>query len=303
VNGSGTPGAGGDGFLPPRLLERLGGLEIVARTLVRGFVAGTHRSPFRGAGDEFARHRTYQQGDDVRRLDWKLYGRSDRLFVREFEERSNLRCFLVLDCSLSMGYADGDGLSKLRYGTYVAAALAYAMLGAGDSVGLSLFGDDSRVQVPARNRRGHLHEILLHLERAEAAGDRGAADALDRVGETLPRGGRVVLISDLLDRDGWAARTALGRLRARGDEVIVMRLLTPEELGDRPLDAGLFFDPERPGEVVPAAPALDGGYRNRVDGFFSELARELRGRGVEYLPLSTAQPVEHALMAWAGARR
>jgi uncharacterized protein (DUF58 family) len=302
MNGSGTPRAGGEGFLPPRLLERLGGLEIVARTLVRGVVAGSHRSHFRGSGEEFSRHRAYQQGDEVRHLDWKLYGRSDRLFVREFEERSNLRCFLVLDRSLSMGYAGADGLTKLRYGTFLAAALAHVMLGAGDAVGLALFGGDAGVRVPARNRRGHLHEILLHLERAAAGGAGGAADALDRVGEALPRGSRVVLIGDLLDLD-WPAIQALGRLRARGDEVIAMRVLTPEELGERAPGPALFFDPERPGRTVPAAPADDAGYRQRVADHYAALQRELAGRGIEYVPLTTAEPVERALLAWAGARR
>ncbi|HEX8360292.1 MAG TPA: DUF58 domain-containing protein, partial [Longimicrobium sp.] len=112
-------------FLPPRLLERLGGLEVVARTVVRGFLAGTHRSARRGAGEDFAKHRDYQQGDDTRYLDWKLFARTDRLHVREFEEHSNLAAYLVVDASLSMDFADGDDPGKLRYASFVAAALAH----------------------------------------------------------------------------------------------------------------------------------------------------------------------------------
>lgn len=153
------------GFLPPGLLERLGGLEVVARTVVRGFQAGVHRSPLRGAGEDFARHRDYQQGDDVRYLDWKLYARTDRLYVREFEERSNLQAYLVVDASASMEYAGAGGVAKVRYASYVAAALAHLMLGAGDAVGLAASGRSGGLLVAPRGRKGHLHELLLSLER------------------------------------------------------------------------------------------------------------------------------------------
>lgn len=291
-------------FLPPRLLERLGGLDVVARTVVSGFHAGVHRSPHRGAGEDFARHREYQQGDDVRYLDWKLYARTDRLYVREFEERSNLAAFLLVDASGSMDYADADGVTKARYAAYLAAALAHLMLRSGDAVGLAAAGAEARLLLPPRSRRGHLHDLLLHLERLRPAGAGALADALDRVGAALPRRGRVVVISDLLDDDDGAALVAAaGRLRARGDEVIVMRVLTPAETGEAPPGPGIFFDPERPSRETPAAPAADPGYARRVAEYYDRLADGLRERGVEYLPLSTSQPVEEALVAWINRRR
>lgn len=291
-------------FLPPRLLERLGGLEIVAKTVVRGFQAGIHRSPLRGAGEDFAKHRDYQQGDDLRYLDWKLYARTDRLYVREFEERSNLQAYLVVDASASMDYAGGGGVTKLRYASYAAAALAHLMIGAGDAVGLAAFGAESRLLSGPRSRRGHLHDLLLNLERLKAGGSGDAADVLDRVGSAMPRGGRVVVLSDLLEEDdGEALVAACGRLRARGDEVIVLRVLTPEESGEAAPGPGLFFDPERPSRVLPAAPAQDPGYARRVGAYYASLADRLRERGVEYVPLTTAQPVEEALVAWVNRRR
>ncbi|HEX5727727.1 MAG TPA: DUF58 domain-containing protein [Longimicrobiaceae bacterium] len=290
-------------FLPPHLLERLGGLELVARTVVRGFQAGVHRSPLRGAGEDFARHRDYQQGDDLRYLDWKLYARTDRLYVREFEERSNLAAYLVVDASASMDFAEPGGVTKARYATFTAAALAHLMLGAGDAVGLAAFGAEPRLLLAPRSRRGHLHDLLLNLERLRPAGTGGAADALDRVAVALRRRGRVVLISDLLeDDDGEALVRAAGRLRARGDEVIVLRVLTPAESGERPPAAGAFFDPERPARAVPAAPGTDAGYARRVRAYYDSLANRLRERGVEYVPLSTARPVEEALVAWLSRR-
>jgi uncharacterized protein (DUF58 family) len=292
------------GFLPPGLLEGLGGLELVARTVVRGFQAGVHRSPLRGAGEDFAKHRDYQQGDDVRYLDWKLYARTDRLYVREFEERSNLQAWLVMDGSASMGYAGPAGISKLRYATWVAAALAHLMVGAGDAVGLAGFGAEPRLLLAPRARKGHLHDLYLNLERLRPAGGEGAAAILERVGAASRRGGRIVLISDLLEEDGGDSLvTAAGRLRARGDEVIVLRVLTPQEGGEDAPDAGLYFDPEHPAHEQAATPRLDAGYRERVGDYYAGLADRLRERGVEYVALDTAQPVEQALVAWINLRR
>jgi uncharacterized protein (DUF58 family) len=291
-------------FLPPGLLEHLGGLDIIARTVVRGFQAGMHRSPLRGAGEDFAKHRDYQQGDDVRHLDWKLYARTDRLYVREFEERSNLQCYLVVDASASMDFGGAGGVTKLRYASYVAAALAHLMIGAGDAVGLAACGTEPRLLLAPRARKGHLHDLLLNLERLPPGGTGGAAGVLDRLGVAMRRGGRVILVSDLLDDDDGAALvSAAGRLRARGDEVIAMRILTPEESGDAAPDAGLFFDPEHPARAVPATPRQDAGYARRVAAYYDSLADRLRERGVEYVPMSTAQPVEQALVAWVNRRR
>lgn len=291
-------------FLPPKLLERLGGLDIIARTVVSGFQTGIHKSPHRGAGEDFAKHRDYQQGDDIRYLDWKLYARTDRLHVREFEERSNLAAYLVVDTSASMDYAEPGGVTKARYAAFLAAALAHLMLRSGDAVGLALAGAEPRLLLPPRSRRGHLHDLLLHLERMKPSGSGHAADALDRVGGALTRRGRVVLISDLLeDDDGAALVASAGRLRARGDEVIILRVLTPAESGERAPGAGLFFDPEKPHQELAATPDADAGYTRRVTAYYESIADRLRERGVEYVPLTTAQPVEEALVAWANRRR
>jgi uncharacterized protein (DUF58 family) len=291
------------GFLPPHLLERLGGLDVVARTVVQGFQAGLHRATRRGTGEDFARHREYQQGDDVRYLDWKLYARTDRLYVREFEERSNLQAYLVVDATASMGFVGEAGMSRLRYASYVAAALGHLMLGAGDAVGLAAAAGDSRLLVAPRTRRGQLHALLIALQSLTPEGTGDLAGALDRVALALPRRGRVVLISDLLaDDDGDALVTSAARLRARGDEVQVFSVLTSVELGEAPLGAGVFFDPERPLPRVPAV-TTDVGYRARLESYYQRLAARLRAHGVEYAALRTDEPVEAGLLRWAVARR
>lgn len=290
-------------LLPPHLLERLGGLEVVARTLVEGSLTGLHPSAFRGGGREFDRHRPYQQGDEARHIDWRLFARTDRLHVREFHDEANLQAYIIVDATTSMGFEDGRGLSKLRYAQFTAAALAHLMLRAGDAVGLAAFDDAARPLVPPRNRRGHLHTLLLELEKLEPRGSASTAAAVEAVGPLLRRRGRVVLISDLLEHDDGAALVAaLGPLRARGDEVIVIRPLTPLEAGEEDGGLATYFDPERPSRSVPGAPGGDPGYRERVAGYYGALSDALMQRHVEFVPVLTTTPVERAVAAWVRER-
>ncbi len=290
-------------LLPPEVLERLGSLELIARTIVRGFIGGAHRSPFLGSGEDFSRHRAYQQGDDVRRLDWKVYGRTDRLYVRLFQEDSNLQGFLLIDASESMGFVGEAAVSKLRYGQFVAAALAHVMLRGGDAAGLASFAGDTAFHLPPRNRPGQLHDLLVALERLEPRGPGSAARALDEVGGALRRRGRVVLLSDCLEADdGEALLGAVGRLRARGDEVIVVRIASRLELGEAEAGAARYFDPEAPEVVTAAVPAMDDGFRRRVAAYYDRLRRGLEERGAEYVALTTDEPLVTALGGWLMSR-
>ena len=292
-------GAASADLLSPDLLEGLGGLEIIARQIVAGFISGLHRSPFIGSGEDFSRHRAYQQGDEVRRIDWRLFARSDRLFVKQFKETSNLQAFVLLDTSPSMAFgADPD---KLRYAVYLAAALAHLMLRAGDAVGLAVTGEQgARLLMPPRNRRGHLHQFLLELEKSSTGPVSSLRESVDAMGQALRRQGRVVVISDFLETEGLL--DAVGRLRARGDEVLGFRVSTPEELGLRTLGRARFFDPERPGTEVAAAPDLDQGFKARVATWYETLAGGFRERGAELALLTTRDPIAKALRAWVGTR-
>lgn len=290
--------------LSPGALEALGDLDLIARTIVQGFVHGAHRSPFLGSGEDFARHRSYQQGDDVRRLDWKLYGRTDRLYVRLFEEDSNLQAYVVVDTSASMEFVGEAETSKLRYGAFVAAALCHVMLGGGDAPGLASFGHDVAFHVPPRNRPGHLRDILLALERLEPGGAQSASEALDQVGRMLRRRGRVLLISDCLEEDdGEALLGAVGRLRARGDEVMVLRVASPLELGLTPGKAARYFDPERPARDVASTPGQDEGFRHRVEAYYEGLRKGLEEHGAEFIRLATHESPIASLGTWLRSRR
>jgi uncharacterized protein (DUF58 family) len=298
-----APRASASELLPPELLDGLSGLDLVARTIVRGFISGAHRSPFLGSGEDFSRHRAYQQGDDTRRLDWRLYGRTDRLYIRLFEEDSNLQGFLLVDASESMGFTGNAPVSKLRYAQFVAAALAHIMLGSGDAAGLASLGAQTRLHLPPRNRPGHLHDLLLALERLEAEGVQPVSEALDEVGGQLRRRGRVVLLSDCLEADhGEALLGAARRLRARGDEVIVIRVASRMELGEADLGSGRYFDPEAPAETIDAVPRMDAGFRSRVTAYYNGLRQGLEEVGAEYVPMTTDMPLVTALGQWLAGR-
>jgi uncharacterized protein (DUF58 family) len=293
----------GSELLPAEVLERLGSLDLIARTIVRGFISGAHRSPFLGSGEDFSRHRSYQQGDDVRRLDWRLYGRTDRLYVRLFQEDSNLQCFIAVDTSASMGFVGDGAVSKLRYAQFIAAALAHVMLRSGDAPGLAAFGADTSFIAPPRNRPGHLHDVLIGLEKLIPQGSGSASKALDEIGAALRRRGRVILLSDCLEADdGEALLGSVGRLRARGDEVIVVRIATRVELGEVATGPARYFDPETPKRTTPAVPDRDDGFQARVSAYYSRIQVGLEERGAEYLPITTDQPLVTALGAWLMAR-
>ncbi len=290
-------------LLPPEVLQRLGGLDLIARTIVRGFISGAHRSPFLGSGEDFSRHRSYQQGDDVRRLDWRLYARTDRLYIRLFEEDSELQAFIVVDASESMAFVGDGAVSKLRYAQFVAAALAHLMQRSGDGVGLASFTSGTSFHVPPRNRHGHLHDLLIGLERLQPFGAGSAHDALDEVASALRRRGRVILISDCLSGTGPVPLIAgVGRLRARGNEVIVVRVASRFELGEAAAEPARYYDPEQPEGITAAAPSSDSGFRDRVAAYYDELRRGLVERGAEYVPLTTDQPLVTALSGWLLAR-
>lgn len=296
------PAGTGTGWLDPALLERLGGLELAARLVVEGLRGGAHRAPFPGRGEDFHRHRAYQQGDDLRYLDWKLLARTDRPWIREYRESTTLRCWILVDATLSMGYRGSGGATKLRTAALVAAVLAHLMLEGGDAVGIAALGEEPALLLPPRNRVDQRKEILRILELLEPRGGHPLGPALDRVGEVLPRRGRVVVLSDLLEEDTEGVLAALGRLASRGDEVVVIQLLTPEERGEAPLPPAFYADPEHPGEGRPATPGGDAAFREGVARFTRQLEEGCRGRGVEFVRLDVGEDPVTPLAEWLRRR-
>jgi uncharacterized protein (DUF58 family) len=288
-------------FLDPAVIARLGTMELKARTVVEGFLSGLHRSPYRGFSVEFAEYRQYLPGDDLSTMDWKVYARSDRYYVKKYEEETNLECHLLLDVSASMTYRGGAPMTKLEYGSVLAASLAFLMNRQRDATGLIAFDDRIRLRMPARARRGHLHSLLLALERLEPGVRSDVARPLHLLSEALVKRSLVVLISDLLD-EPEAAIKGLKHLRFRGTDVVVFQVLDPHELTFPFRGASRFHDVESAEEVMADPAKIRKSYLRALAGLTLRYDRELRGSGIDYVQLDTSQPLDFALLAYLSAR-
>jgi uncharacterized protein (DUF58 family) len=288
-------------FLDPAVIARLGTLDLKARTIVEGFLSGLHRSPFKGFSVEFAEYRQYFPGDDLTTLDWKVYARTDRHFVKKYEEETNLDCHILLDVSASMGYASRE-ITKLQYGSYLAAALAYLMNRQRDAVGVIAFDDRIEQMLPARARPGHLTSVLVTLERLTLGTRTDVAKPLRDLAEAIHKRGLVVLISDLLDDPGRVIE-GLKHFRYRGTEVIVFHVLDPAEIAFPFKTAARFRDMETNDEVLAIPDVVRDQYVRAVTDLIERYKRELRGAGIDYVLLETSVPLEHGLMSYLFTRR
>ncbi len=280
----------------PREVAGLGNLELVARGVVEGFLIGLHRSPFRGFSVEFAENRPYNQGDDLRYLDWKVFARSDRLFIKQYEEETNLRAYVLVDASASMGWtSDGERFAtKLEYARLLAASISLLLVRQGDATGLITFDEAIRGLLAPRTSRRHWRRLLGELTVTEPGGRTDAGSALRDLTGRLQRRGLVILISDLLV-DPETTRTALRFLRHRGHELLVFHTMDP---GERELPAAgeaIFFDPETGEELGTNSAALRRQYREAVTRAIDAWRKEALRIGAEYALITTDTPLGLAL--------
>lgn len=289
-------------LLDPYEVAQLGGIEFTARGVVEGFLAGLHRSPYRGFSVEFTEHRPYQPGDELRYLDWRVLARADRLAVKQFEAETNLRAMVVLDTSRSMGWSGAPRrLDKLAYAQRLVAALALVLLRQRDATGLLAFDDEVRAVVPARARSLQRWVLLRALSELHAGGGTAAEPALHRVTDLLRRRGLVVFVSDLLFDQDLALR-ALRFLRHRGHQVLVFHVMDPAELDlDGPPEAR-FEDPESRTGVVVRPREFRAAYRDAVRRAIDAWRTACRRSGIGYIHVLTSTPFGHALRQ-AAARR
>ena len=287
-------------FLDPAVIARLGTLELKAKTIVEGFLSGLHRSPYKGLSVEFAEYRQYIRGDDLSTIDWKVFARSDRYYVKKFEEETNLDCHLLLDVSGSMAY-QSRGPSKFEYAACLAASLGYLMNRQRDGVGLMAFDDRIVSAVPASTRPGHLRNLLVALSRLQPGSRTNVARPLRQVAEALSRRGMVVVISDLLD-DPEAVVRGLRLFHHRGSDVLVFHVLDPDEI-DFPFERATRFEDLESGEEVTAVPdVVRAHYRKAIGDLIERYRRELGGAGIDYQLVNTKQPLEMALLAYLSTR-
>jgi uncharacterized protein (DUF58 family) len=278
--------------LNPADLAALGNLEFVARSVVEGFLIGLHRSPHRGFSVEFAENRQYVPGDDVRHVDWRMYARSDRYYVKQYEEETNLRAYLAVDTSRSMDWSSAPGqlVSKLEYARLLAASLAYLLLRQGDAAGLLAFDDQIRLRVQPRGTRRHLATLLASLAGLRGSGTTDARGAIREVALRMRRRGLVVLISDLLV-DPEETLRALHFLRHRGHEVLVFHLMDPGERDLPQAGDAVFFDPEDESEVRTDSAGLRPDYRRAVEEAVRSWRLECRRMGADYHLFTTDTPL------------
>ncbi len=287
----------------PTELARFGGLALVARQVVEGFLTGIHRSPFKGFSVEFAEHRQYYPGDEIRRIDWRTYGKTDRYFVKEYEDETNLKAVLVVDASGSMKYRGKQRLSKFEYAQQVAASLAYLLLAQLDAVGLLVHDTKPRTFIPPKASAKHLLTLLTALGNTRPGGETSLAAVWEDIaGRHLKRRGLVVLISDCLD-DPVRVGRALRHLRYHRHEVLLFHVLAPEELEFPFKTATKFRDLERPGnEVLFDARRLREEYLKNFEAYRRSLRQAAEGRHVDYHLLRTDEPVDRALGAFLARR-
>lgn len=280
------------------MLARIGNLELLARSVVDGFINGLHRSPYFGASVDFAEHRGYVPGDDIRRVDWRLYARTDRYYIKEYEADSNANFAVLLDVSKSMGFGS-TGVTKLDYARMLAGCLTYLVHRQRDRVGLVAFDSDIVEHVPPSAK--HMEVVLHVLDRLKPSQPGSLRAPLHKVAEHFGRRGILVLISDLYD-DPDAVIDAVGPLRFRGNDIIVFHVLDPAEIDFTFDDASSFEDLES-GEQVPVVPeALGDQYRELIRAHVAALQERFSANRIDYTLVNTSSPLDHALFSYLTTR-
>ena len=287
-------------FLHPEAIKRISRLDLRARHVVEGFLAGMHRSPYFGQSVEFLQHREYSWGDDLRHIDWKVWAKQDRYYVKQYEEETNLRCTLLVDVSGSMRYGSGH-LSKYEYAATIAASLAYLVLRQQDAVGCVAFDDAPRMVVPQRTKRNHLDSIVQALDVSNPNNKTDLYQVLRAAAETQPRRGMMVLVSDLLaEREGLFR--GLRMLRSRGHDVMVFHILDDDEL-DFTFSGSMRFEGlETPDHLTCNPRALREGYLAALGEYLEEVRRGCVRHNTDYALLRTSQPLDAALSAYLSNR-
>jgi len=285
-------------FVDPRVLSRIGNLELLARTVVEGFINGLHRAPYFGASIDFAEHRGYVAGDDIRRVDWRLYARTDRYYVKQYEADTNTNLSLLVDVSRSMSFGS-KGLPKLEYASYVGACLAYLAQRQRDRVGMITFDTDIVDHVPPSAK--HFNVVLSTLEKAKAERPGNLSVPLSKMAEHFKRRGILVLISDFYDEPD-AIMEAIKPLKFLGNDLIVFHVLDPAEIDFGYDDASSFQDLET-GEQIPVVPeSLAKEYRAMVQAHIASLTTKFSEHRIDYTVLNTAEPLDRALFTYLSSR-
>lgn len=288
-------------YLDPENISKLSGLDIVARLVVEGFITGLHRSPYHGFSVEFSEYRPYMPGDPVRNIDWKVLGRTERYYVKQFEEETNLRAYLVMDSSGSMGYTS-TGITKLQYAQYLGAALTYLLLKQRDATGLVTFSDRIRSFLPPRSVFSYMNQILKEMDVLTPAGETRVADTLHPLAERIKKRGLIIILSDLFE-DPDDILSALKHLRHRKHEIIVFHILDPMETQFSFGDDTVFIDLETREKIQTYPKHIKRDYLQQIDAFIKRYKKECFQHRIDYYQISTHKSFAEALYQFLVKRK
>lgn len=289
-------------YLDPRTVAKVGNLELIARLVVEGFITGLHRSPYHGFSVEFAEHRAYRPGDEIKYLDWKVFARTGKFYVKEFQEETNLRCTIAIDASRSMAYASKGNLSKYDYSAYLAAALSLLMIQQRDAIGLVLYDKAIRTFLPPNSKPSYMRQILKTLEQNSPENETGTADALNLLAEKIRRRGLVIVFSDFFDNP-VEILNALKHFRHKKHEVIVFHVLDPRERDFKIGSSANFVDMET-GETMLTNPyQIQIAYQNAVNDYINYLKKECLNHQIDYNLIDTSTSYDQALSSYLVKRK
>jgi len=289
-------------YLKPENLQKLARMEIIARLVVEGFITGMHKSPHRGFSVEFAEHRQYVPGDEIRHINWKAFARSDRYYIKQYEEETNLRGYILLDCSASMSYQSNGSVSKLFYGKCLAAALSYLMLQQQDSAGLITFDSAVKTYLPPRANPTHLKAILHQIDEAKIGKETSLSNIFHDLAERIKKRGLIIIISDLFDniKD---IMSGLTHFRHKKHEVLIFQVLDPDELTFPFRSWTMFNNLENDGHKLLTEPQrIRAAYLRSLNGFVAELRRGCGQKRIDFEQLNTRVPFDTALAAYLANR-
>ncbi len=289
-------------YLKPETVAQLGNIELVARLVVEGFITGLHRSPYHGFSVEFAEHRQYRHGDETKNIDWKVFARTNRFYVKQYEEETNLRAMIAIDSSASMGYSSKGNISKFEYSCYLTAALATLMINQRDAVGLALYDKDINKFLPPRSKPSYISEILKVLANIKPSNETHTALSLDKIAERIKRRGLVIIMSDFFD-DKQSVIQALKHFRHRNHEVLVFHILDPREIDFKFGDSATFKDIETGEELVTVPYQIQKSYSEATQEFINDIRRECYNHNIDYNLIDTSKPFDKALKDYLTKRR
>ena len=288
-------------YMNASTINKIDNLFLRARLVVEGFIIGMHKSPYHGFSVEFSEHRPYGYGDEIKYIDWKLWGKTDRFYIKQFEEETNLKCHLILDKSASMNYGSID-ITKFDYSKNLSAALIYLMIKQQDAVGLTTFDDKIDLTIPPRSKKGHLNLLLQTMHRAKVGGETNVSSLLHSLAESIHKRGLIILISDLLD-DEKKIINGLRHFRHKGHEVIIFHVVDPKEMNLDFDDNINFIDMENDEKLIVDSRQIKSNYNKAFNNFCSYYKNQCLKHNIDYVSLNTTDPLDISLMQYLIQRR